>query len=289
MSAYRYGMAARVRAPKSERERREILALQGFIDESQADGQVLVMAGYLATAAAWEKFTDDWIHCLSGPPSWPMLKSVGAERKLDIDPGFKRRYMAHRQIILNHVQAEICVAIPIDAFEKVFDRYGLKRRDRNPYFLAINTLFSLYAGHAWKSRLNESVEFIFDDRSEKAQIMRGWESYKKSMPHRHRRLVGDQPVFRKDYKFRPLQAADFIAYWKRREYLEKKTIRGHLGPVLPWDESEPPYACIYGELDEDGIEHFMASHYRHRSLGYRARIHQQLPYYGWSFSGEAVP
>jgi hypothetical protein len=52
--------------PKSVRDRQQLLALQAFIDDSRSEGAILVLSGYIADAASWAKFSDEWQELLDG-------------------------------------------------------------------------------------------------------------------------------------------------------------------------------------------------------------------------------
>jgi len=61
--------------------------------------------------------------------------------------------------------------------------------------------------------MTEPIDFIFDDQSEKGNILSMWELFKFAASSRIRPLLGETPTFRNDEKVMPLQAADLYAWW----------------------------------------------------------------------------
>jgi Protein of unknown function (DUF3800) len=99
--------------------------------------------------------------------------------------------------------------------------------------------------------LNETVDFIFDDQTEKSFIMSAWNEYLAARPDDIRDYYGATPRFENDQKFLPLQAADLWAWWVRRWYEEDAITvpdkmrafdfgkwRGKRRPVLAFSYSE---------------------------------------------------
>ena len=226
------------------------MVLQAHIDGSQKDGNVLVLGGYLARADRWAEFSDRWQEILDWSPKWHKLRSKGAKRKLALDPAFATRYRALYEVILQHVHASICVAVPIGALNRVCDEYGLPETQRNPYFIAFNSLIALYVGHVAKVGIKESVELIFDDQSEKKHVFLAWDEYYSSMPRRFKKLIEGTPVFKEDSKVLPLQAADLFVSWKREQFEKDGSIVSKLEPLMPWESQGADHAHIYGQLDE---------------------------------------
>ena len=59
------------------RDRKPLLMLQAYVDESKEDGdQILVFAGYVAPATKWLPFSDEWAECLFAPPGTDYLKNA---------------------------------------------------------------------------------------------------------------------------------------------------------------------------------------------------------------------
>ena len=94
----------------------------------------------------------------------------------------------------------------------------------NPYYFA----FRLLLDHL---RVNpgpleglipsgETIDFIFDDRTEKKFILAAWDEIVEQMADQITLPFGSTPRFENDQKFLPLQAADLWAWWVREWYEE---------------------------------------------------------------------
>jgi hypothetical protein len=95
----------------------------------------------------------------------------------------------------------------------------------NPYYFMFRGLmddFHRYARQQLKDiiPLDETVDFIFDDRSEKSYILAGWDEYVSELPEEEKQWYGATPRFENDQRFLPLQAADLWAWWVREWYEE---------------------------------------------------------------------
>jgi hypothetical protein len=253
------------------------MPIQAFIDGSQTDHEVLVLAGYIANATAWDGFIVDWKAALNGPPKWSILKSGGAKRKLLIDPEFRRRYEEHYEIILRYAQASICVAIPLDSYNKVCDEFDIKRIDRNPYYVAFNTLLASYVGYSGSIGLDEKLYFIFDDQTEKVHVNNAWGQFYASLKRKYRERIGEEIKFKQDSKCLPLQAADLIAYWKREEYRALRDLA--VSPLVPWKNAVASHGHLYAVLPEHGIREVVQ---RFAAKRYKMSISvPNVPYHPW--------
>jgi hypothetical protein len=149
--------------------------------------------------------------------------------------------------------AAICVAVPIDLYNKVADEYGFVNQDRNPYFLAWTIIVSMLLGFARTKNLVSPIEFIFDDQSEKKQIKLAWDEFYRTIPRSMKKHISGAPLFKKDDDLMPLQAADFLAWWKRKEFEAYGTVC-RVGPLFPWDTAPATHEnYLYAEVDEARI------------------------------------
>jgi len=228
------------------------MVLQACIDDSQTDAEVLVLAGYVATAEEWATFSDEWKRQLAEPPIWHKFKMKKARRRMAISANDRRRVEAHYQIILDHVSLELCFALPLQPFYKIADEFKIPRLERNPYFLAWNAIISLYTGYAKKIGITEPVEFIFDEQSENTKTKLAWEYLYGLFPMRQRKYIQLMPRYESDTRWMPLQAADFIASCRREEFLETGTVLSKRPPV-PGFTQDIRHGYMVGQLDEAGI------------------------------------
>jgi len=125
------------------------------------------------------------------------------------------------RIIEKHIKAAICVIIDPHDLSAVVDELWLPVELKNPYWLGVKSILNFTAQHQEKLGFSEPINFIFDERSEKNQILQGWFGYVENIPPETRVLTGKQPQFEKEEEFLPLQAADLYAWWCRKWWHER--------------------------------------------------------------------
>lgn len=130
------------------------------------------------------------------------------------------------RVIERHVTAGISLIIPYVEYRRVF---AGKRYASNPYHFAFSEIIAHLAQHQHRLGLTEPVDFIFD-RGNDDRIQRAWNKFFASAPPEVTKLLGKRPEFGDDETMLPLQAADFLAWWRRRNFAAR-----HGG-----DRSRPP-------------------------------------------------
>lgn len=220
--------------PRDKRARRIIVALQAYIDDSQTDDEVLVMAGYVASFERWEAFSKDWQERLDMRPQWASFKMAevmasGSEQTMERASWFYR-------VIEDHAQAWVACAIDIKALRRATNELGMSRRIiDNQYIWAIKGIIDSTLLFSHEIGLNEPVDFIFDMRGEKKHVRAGWETYEAFMLPHLKPFLGREPRFEDDHEFLPLQAADMLAWVAREHWLTHKTlVAGRVS--MPWRE-----------------------------------------------------
>jgi hypothetical protein len=197
--------------------------MQAYLDDSMADGEVLIIAGYLAPFGQWERFSTDWQELLDMRPPWPIfkMKEIAASN----DSTRRERAGWHYRIVERYVTAFVACAVEIAPLCRALAELDMSHTLlSNPYVLAIRAITDLTTQYQHELGIHEPVEFIFDERGEKKHVRAGWEVYEQTIaPHLKARLVGE-PRFEKDTEFLPLQAADLIAWHVRQHWLAHKSI-----------------------------------------------------------------
>jgi hypothetical protein len=102
---------------------------------------------------------------------------------------------------------------------------------------------------------DEQIDFIFDERGEKKQIQDGWDEYLKNRPPEVRTRFGQKPRFESDKRFRPLQAADYVAGWIR--YWLEKGMQPAVGAVFAGKTLTRGTKHIGMTISEDQIVAFL--------------------------------
>ena len=199
--------------------------MKAYIDDSMADGEVLVFGGLISTTEEWEAFSLEWRQYLE-------------DERIQV---FKMKKAAHKhakrlyRMICDHAKAGICFVVPIAPLEKAAGRYGpTGKLLAKPYFWAFKGVINCLAQKHREWGLSEPVDFIFDNRPEEEDVLEGWEVHRDTVPDEVRSIVGRRPVFADDEKMLPLQAADMWVWWCRQTWLNNDgTIPGDSYPI-PW-------------------------------------------------------
>ena len=156
---------------RAKRERRRILTLQAYIDDSQ-DGDTFVLAGYIADAEEWTTFSIDWQELLDMRPRLDYLKM----NEMAQSPERIERASWFYRVIERHIRAAISCTIPIDELVRAVrtvdwpPNFTNLHRLENPYYFSFHAIINMAAQHQQKMGLNEPIDFIFDDQSEKRAI-----------------------------------------------------------------------------------------------------------------------
>jgi hypothetical protein len=250
--------------------RRFLMALnfQAFIDDSvtgPSPDREFVLAGHIAPAEAWAKFAKEWEELL---PSGTIAENGNFHFKMSEmgqTPERMERVPPFYWLIENHVTMSVSCRMNLTDFQKARERvrsmalgFGLVIdfvRWNNPYYVVFRGLIDVFhlERELIKSEipLDEQVDFIFDDQSEKSFILAAWDEYLAAREDDIRDYYGATPRFENDQKFLPLQAADLWAWWVRRWYEEDAAQvpdkmrafdfgkwRGKRRPVLAFSYSE---------------------------------------------------
>ncbi len=202
----------------SIRARKALVVLQAFIDDSasdRAEDKRLVLAGYMQTAEQWALFSEEWAAELARP-RW--LKS------LHMSAGFPGFSNAEKEAKLE------ALASVIQRFKPVSIECSISQRDFNdlvkpngPYDLR-HAYFPCFVGilHGVARTIAEEgwydkADIIFD---EQGSVGRGAAAWYLPIKHSFPLLaanLGGAPIFRDDEEVLPLQAADMLAWYVRRE------------------------------------------------------------------------
>jgi len=210
-----------------------VASFQAFIDESTSDEE-FVLAGHISTAEKWATFAGQWEELL---PFGTKNKDGNYQFKMSamaLVPERMARVPNFYKIIEENVISSISCRINLRDFEVAQERLAFLATRMNwtvnlgpwtnPYFFTYRLLMDKFHAErkTFQSKfpLDNQVDFIFDERTEKKMIIRGWDEYIEKRPDEIRSHYGSAPRFENDQKFLPLQAADLWAWWVREWYEE---------------------------------------------------------------------
>jgi Protein of unknown function (DUF3800) len=212
-----------------------VLQFQAFMDESVSKEE-FVLAGYIAPAEIWAKFSKDWDELLplavqtrDGHFHFKMSE-MAARGSMDRVRAFYNIIDKYDELIpvsfrMNLVEFKNAQERMVE-FARVMNWELDYQAWTNPYFFSFRTFLNQFHTNAGPVSeaipSGETVDFIFDDRTEKRFILSAWDEIVEKLAHYSEIQLpfGSSPRFEDDQKFLPLQAADLWAWWVREWYEE---------------------------------------------------------------------
>lgn len=221
--------------------KRNLVALQYYIDDSgKNDPPVFVLGGFVAPVENWLAFSREWQSALDDTPTISHFKMADANRNNGVFRGCSRSERDEKvsrlaRIIRDHVEFGITIAIPHDAYDRVFKGKMMKEWD-TPYHLA----HSLIMGRLHKALTavgnTEEVDVIFDRQLDhEQQILAAYNAMGGYQEMEARMRFPNGPQFADDKISLPLQAADMLVWHIRRSWREGKDrlrLLSAAGPIL---------------------------------------------------------
>lgn len=213
------------------RERRHLLMLTAYFDDSGTDDQSLycLLAGFLAREVAWEAFNEDWANALQSDP--PL---AGLHMSASCFEGFSNEQRDKKLedlvgVINKHDPVLFACMVHRPLFDAICDEFmgdmrALSKRERrlirSPYILCLAVVMH------WLSRQlaiisaiqpDEQVDLILDVQPGFAGTVQDFhDTFKKQVPL-YAATFG-RIIFDSDKNVLPLQAADFVAWSIRRTF-----------------------------------------------------------------------
>jgi uncharacterized protein DUF3800 len=155
-----------------------------------------------------------------------------SEIDLNSELQMERAHQFYR-VIEDHVLAQVAVAVNCAELTKWVPAMDVQSVLINPYLLAHKAIINLTAQLQCDAGLKDKIDFVFDERTEERKIQRGFDYYLTTLTPEFEEVTGSAPIFRDDTEFLPLQAADLLAWWTRRQWLTEGTIANRWVPY-PW-------------------------------------------------------
>ncbi|UVK37693.1 hypothetical protein LHFGNBLO_004771 [Mesorhizobium sp. AR10] len=232
--------------PSAARRRRALMIVNGYADETE-DGNVFVLAGFVAPAEEWARFSDAWRDALDAKPSIRILKSSEAMRSppsgefwgISAEARDEKLRLLY-SIIDEFVGYSASVVVHLEPLKRIAAASGFPKQAANPYYHALSSLVSNVAREQGRQGIvGENVDWVFDERvMEQGKLLSVWEAVVHDSPDDVKPMIGATPVFRKDHEVLPLQAADLEAWWLRRRWAEK--LKGIPRLEYPWMPAQIP-------------------------------------------------
>ena len=217
-----------------------VASFQAFIDDSRSKDE-FVLAGHIATSEAWATFAQQWENLLPLATKTKNGKWHFKMSEMAMSPTLMSHVPAFYKLVEEHVISSISCRMNMDVYRSAIARsermaVGLPTSHpfyrvsvdpgvfRNPFRLLFRLMMDTFHTNrekfASKLPLEQKVDFIFDDQSEKDIIVGEWARYIDLREEELKPLYGATPRFENDQEFLPLQAADLWAWWVREWYEE---------------------------------------------------------------------
>jgi len=190
--------------------------LEIYVDDSASDvgaDKRLVLAGYMQSAEAWGRLTEDWTAELARPPALASLHMITC---------FQGWSEEAREAKLDSLVAVLAKYKPL-SIEELRGRapYDL----RHPYFPCFVGVMHSVARTVLEEDLSGPVELCFDEQGKAGTDAALWYVPLKHMDPMLANVLGGPPRFASDIEVVPLQTADMLAWYVRRAAEARCTAR----------------------------------------------------------------
>ncbi|MGC2421984.1 MAG: DUF3800 domain-containing protein [Candidatus Acidiferrales bacterium] len=221
--------------------------LTAYFDDSASEetDKLLVLAGYVHSAEAWARFSDDWKAIVDAVPTIRYFKMREAQNLSGEFLGWDviardAKVLSLADVIKRHEPWSLECSISRTDYLRIV-RPVVPYDIRHPYFDAFYAAIIKLAEWHHHLGLTTPVDFVFDEQGEiGAQAVIWYEHIKSMQTPEIRAMLGSSPVFRDDKRTPPLQAADLLAWHLRRgrEERNKNEYRPVMEKLLPLFHAE---------------------------------------------------
>lgn len=213
------------------------MVTQAFADESGngMDTPVFVLSAYVSKLDRWERFSDRWQEALDGPPSLPTFhmtdfqsRKRGFEMLKDKDEEAEDRLQMLAGLAIQYAMRSMTVFLPTDLYLKhVHGKLGGRKRFDHPYVVAAPALvMGILQLEDRKGIDFGKIDFMFGHHQTSGFIQRSINNdlrplLENEFPSLAARL-GEFYRPTEVARYRPLQAADMLAWHQHRERVAKE-------------------------------------------------------------------
>ena len=192
--------------PPSRAHKRLLMVFQAFIDDSYKPEGVYVLAGHIASAEVWGRFSQEWEELL---PYGTRATDGGFHFKANEmmnNPERAERVGAFYRLIENSDLVSISCKINISDLNKAKDRLWVfgNRIDwgpfTDPFFFTFRALIDCVHSHRRTMPSlpqDDKIDFIFDDQSQKSMIISAWDKFLENRDPAVREMFGATSEIRK--------------------------------------------------------------------------------------------
>jgi len=211
------------------------------VDDSGSDkkGPAYVLAGYVSTAIQWDMFSAEWNRQLRAKPRIQYFKMVEANSLKGEFAGWTpgdrdKKVRSLANVVRDRVGFGVSCEVLQADYDEVFvpllqrvraakidhDHKRLLRFMEDPYFFCFHNIIGASAKRLLEDRKDPAttmLSFVFDDQGRMGtRAVTWWPSLRRNAPPDCRSFLTTPPTFSNDRLVAPLQAADMIAWQRRR-------------------------------------------------------------------------
>lgn len=214
--------------PSPERDKRTIMALQVYVDDSGTGGDspVFILAGCEAEASQWAAFTDEWREALNAEPAIEYFKASECFSQRGQFEGWDKVACSQKaemlsSIIPKYVDRAFIFEVNAVEYADVF-RGKIDFRYDKPYFLMAHDLCEQLLSIQINERGRAPIEIIFDNNDGVSILINQiYAEARKNSIGTESAFIFEEvmpilPIFQDEKKALPLQAADMVAWFFRR-------------------------------------------------------------------------
>lgn len=220
------------------------MALQGYADDSgtsegNRDGDILILAGYVAAAENWARLSEAWEAECRKSPATSDFKMAKAMRPIGSEEGYEwsdrqreERIAELVRIVNRWTELRVSCALMKSGYREFVQGKVAPGID-SPYFLAFYTLMFAAADHMAKRGMEGAVDWVFEEQGKLGRRTSRYYDYirENAGPVCGPRM-GARPVFRHDSALIPLKAADMLAWSLRRYHAVEQPAGQNASPAL---------------------------------------------------------
>lgn len=209
--------------PRGTRERRVIVLVQAYVDESGGPGQgsVFVFSAMVGSALIWSRFSDQWNEVLDEAPSIQYFKmreavSLSGEFKCFSDSERDEKLKKLCNVIANASLMELYCVVKLDDFNATLGAHSVGPMT-HPYFYPFYAMIMGIGYQLLEWEHKEPFEIFFDEHVIFEPRVKAWYPIVRATLEKGLQAITPvESFFRSDRDVLPLQAADLTAWMHRR-------------------------------------------------------------------------
>jgi Protein of unknown function (DUF3800) len=197
---------------------------------TMGDSAAFVMAGYLASAEAWEQFSLEWQAVLDLEPKldyFKMMEANALTQQFSRSRGWTEALRDDRLCKLvavthKYAVASVMFVVSTSAWRRHFTGQLARPYHDRPYYFTFYGVMANVVKYLRHKGIEDTIDCIFDNEGGEplTELIDGFNGWVAIAPPEFKVYIGDPPIFRDEKKVLPIQAADMLAWHCRRAFYE---------------------------------------------------------------------